>query len=93
MEVEYEEYASTSTSKHHGWKLEVSRQHRERRELEDIEVRVGTSFAFPRTLRRLESVAVASPSPRVPVPVPAPRSFAHVPRRARRSVSRESTRA
>lgn len=53
MEVEYEEYASTSTSKHHGWKLEVSRQHRERRELEDIEVRVGTWFAFPRTLRRL----------------------------------------
>lgn len=89
MEVEYEEYASTSTSKHHGWKLEVSRQHRERRELEDIEVRVGTWFAFPRTLRRLESVAVASPSPRVP----AARSFAHVPRRARRNVSRESTRA
>lgn len=37
MEVEYEEFASTSTSKHHGWKLEVSRQHKERREMEALE--------------------------------------------------------
>lgn len=37
MEVEYEEYASTSSSKHHGWKLEVSRQHKERREMEALE--------------------------------------------------------
>ena len=39
MEVEYEEFASTSSSKHHGWKLEVSRQHRERREMEALEAR------------------------------------------------------
>ena len=37
MEVEYEEYARTSSSKHHGWKVEVSRQHRERREMEALE--------------------------------------------------------
>ena len=41
MEVDYEEYASTSSSKHHGWKVEVSRRHKERREMEALEVRVG----------------------------------------------------
>jgi hypothetical protein len=40
MEVEYEEFASTSSSKHHGWKLEVSRQHKEKREMEALEVGV-----------------------------------------------------
>ena len=41
MEVEYEEFASTSSSKHHGWKLEVSRQHKERREMEALEAGLG----------------------------------------------------
>ena len=88
MEVEYEEYASTSTSKHHGWKLEVSRQHRERRELEDIEVRVETS----RSLGCYVAYG-ASPSRRRPRPRPRGPIVAHVPRLARRNVSRECTRA
>ena len=36
MDVEYEEYSSTSSSKHHGWKLEVSRRHRETQEMEAL---------------------------------------------------------
>ena len=31
MDVEYEEYAATTSSKHHGWKVQVSQQHVERR--------------------------------------------------------------
>ena len=37
LEVEYEEYASTSSSKHHGYKTEVSEGNKRVRELDDIE--------------------------------------------------------
>ena len=45
MDVEYEEYSSTSSSKHHGWKLEVSRRHRETQEMEALEARIAAEYA------------------------------------------------
>ena len=45
MDVEYEEYASTTSSKHHGWKVETSRRHVERRELEDLEAKIAAAYA------------------------------------------------
>ena len=45
MDVEYEEYSSTSSSKHHGWKLEVSRRHRETQEMEALESRLAVEYA------------------------------------------------
>ena len=45
MDVEYEEYSSTSSSKHHGWKLEVSRRHRETQEMEALEERLAVEYA------------------------------------------------
>jgi len=45
MDVEYEEYSTTSSSKHHGWKLEVSRRHRETSEMETLESRIAEEYA------------------------------------------------
>ena len=45
LDVEYEEYASTTSSKHHGWKVETSRRHVERRELEDLEAKIAEVYA------------------------------------------------
>ena len=45
MDVEYEEYSTTSLSKHHGWKLEVSRRHRETSEMETLESRIAEEYA------------------------------------------------
>ena len=45
MDVEYEEYAATTSSKHHGWKVMVSQQHVERRELEDLEAKIAAVYA------------------------------------------------
>ena len=45
MDVEYEEYAATTSSKHHGWKVQVSQQHVERRELEDLEAKIAAVYA------------------------------------------------
>lgn len=45
MDVEYEEYSTTSSSKHHGWKLEVSRRHRDLSEMETLESRIAEEYA------------------------------------------------
>jgi|TARA_B110000977_G_scaffold201576_3_gene296972 hypothetical protein len=45
MEVNYEEYSSTSSSKHHGWKVEISRRHQERQEMEALEEEIANKYA------------------------------------------------
>ena len=45
LEVEYEEYASTSSSKHHGYKTEVSEGNKRVRELDDIESALAKIYA------------------------------------------------
>ena len=53
MAMEYEEYAATSSSKHHGWKLEVSRAHKERRDMDDLEVMNAARASRPRKRKRI----------------------------------------
>ena len=74
MDVEYEEYASTSSSKHHGWKCEVSRQHKERREMEDLEAR-----RTRRGARARPSSSLARSNPRPVASSPPPRTTPHAP--------------
>ncbi|CAL6445363.1 unnamed protein product [Bathycoccus prasinos] len=45
LQVDYEEYASTSSSKHHGYKAEVSERNKHIRELEDIELALAKIYA------------------------------------------------
>lgn len=45
MEVTYEDYSTTSTSKHHGWRVEVSRRHKERQEMDALEVEIANEYA------------------------------------------------
>ena len=45
LQVDYEEYASTSSSKHHGYKTEVSERNKHIRELEDIEHALAKIYA------------------------------------------------
>ncbi len=77
MDVEYEEYASTSSSKHHGWKCEVSRQHKERREMEDLEARRTRRGA---RARPSSSHARSNPRPVAPPPTPLERPHAPIQR-------------